>query len=488
MMLLTNRTRTTLANRRGFVMPMVLFALMIMSTMAVVAINVSVSEHRSSRAVRTSLEALLAGITGLNEIQADWNDTLATLYDQLDTLSSGGTIQIDWTNLASGASYKGEVMRIDNGGQQLFLVTVEGRDGSGLPSERAVTAIMTYGGELTLGGCCEAAAMVRGGVDVNSNTGVTGTDTDPPGWASSTCDSYEQNDQPGLVIDDDTGPGLLDINSSGFVRSGDSITNNENNWASPAIEEATLDDASFDIYGGQTLDEIKAQATTILGNGTTDNIRYFWGGDPVSDSDYNDPDIFGPRVHSVGDGHGHSGGSAILGTCDYGATLNFGSPTGPCADHFPIVWINGQVELVTQEYYDCDDNKSCEEATTDAFYAQGLFVMDTLLNGFGSEFELESPGTFNSIVVGKGCIELQDGSQTYGAIYLDGAYFDEDLCDGALPLKIRRGGNTMHTDLYYSDCVVQRVLAGTGLGEAGGGDGGTTVQKLGTRWFAEVIR
>ena len=143
MMLLSDRTRTTLADRRGFVMPMVLFALIIMGTMAVVAINVSVTEHRSSRAVRTSLEALLAGITGLNEIQADWNDTLATLPGQLDTLSSGGTIQIGWTNLASGASYKGEVMRIDNGGQELFLVTVDGRDGSGLPSERAVTAIMT---------------------------------------------------------------------------------------------------------------------------------------------------------------------------------------------------------------------------------------------------------------------------------------------------------------------------------------------------------
>ena len=77
MMLLTDRTRTTLADRRGFVMPMVLFALIIMSTMAVVAVNVSVSEHRSSRAVRTSLEALLASITGLNEIQANWNQLLA---------------------------------------------------------------------------------------------------------------------------------------------------------------------------------------------------------------------------------------------------------------------------------------------------------------------------------------------------------------------------------------------------------------------------
>ena len=93
MMLLTDRTRTTLADRRGFVMPMVIFSLMIMSTMAVVAINVSVIQHRSSRAVRTSLEALLAGITGLNEIQADWNDPSATLYGQLDTLSSGGPIQ-----------------------------------------------------------------------------------------------------------------------------------------------------------------------------------------------------------------------------------------------------------------------------------------------------------------------------------------------------------------------------------------------------------
>ena len=115
--------------------------------------------------------------------------------------------------------------------------------------------------------------------------------------------------------------------------------------------------------------------------------------------------------------------------------------------------------------------------------------MDTLTNGSGSEFELESPGNLNGLIVGKGCVELEDGSQTHGAIYLDGSYYDQDMCDGALPLKVRKGGqNVLHTDLFYSECVVQRVLAATGLGQPGGGDGFATAQKLGSRWFAELIR
>ena len=40
----------------------------------------------------------------------------------------------------------------------------------------------------------------------------------------------------------------------------------------------------------------------------------------------------------------------------------------------------------------------------------------------------------------------------------------------------------------YSSCVIQAVLAATGLGEPGGEGGGGTVQKIGTRWFAELIR
>ena len=479
-------TKTRLADRRGFALSAVIFAMVIMSIVAVVALSTSVEEQRTSQAVRKSAEAFYAAQSGLGAVLANWNDTTATLDSTVNALQSGGSLDISSVTLAGGASYRAEIMRLNEGGQPLFLLSVEGRDASG-GGERALSAFITGApGTLVLGGCCDAAAMVRGGVDVNSRTGITGTDTDPVGWGSS-CDAYEQNDQPGIIMDDVMGADSLDISSSGFVASGDSITNNENNWASPAVVEQTLADSSFDIYGGQTLQDIKDAATVTLGDGTTSNIRYNWGGNPVSDAQYNSTSIFGPRIHSLGDPHGHPVGDPLLGTCDYAAPLNFGSPSGVCSDHFPIILIDGQVEIQIQEYYDCGNFDPCEDAITDRWYMQGLVVMDTLTGGFGSEFEFESPGTFNGIIVGKGCVELQDGSQTYGSVYLDGAYYNQDLCDGALPLKLKSGGDTLHTDVYYSECAVQEVLSATGIGEESG-EGGGGLLRLDSRSFTELLR
>ena len=457
MMLLTDRTRTTLADRRGFVMPMVIFSLMIMSTMAVVAINVSVIQHRSSRAVRTSLEALLAGITGLNEIQADWNDPSATLYDQLDTLSSGGTIQIDWTNLASGASYKGEVMRIDNGGQQLFLVTVEGRDGSGLPSERAVTAIMTLGGELTLGACCDAAAYVKGEIRISS-TFISGTDVDPPSSDFGQTCGGTLEDKPALISDNANN---IDTGSSGyFERGGVEVDDNDNFDTSPpvVIIDNTMSGSDFEDFGALTWQDVQDSATQFM----TDDVD--WGGNPVTGSKYNNPDYYGPRVHSLSDPHGHAGGDPLLGTCDTANVANFGYFSGPCVDFFPVIEVSGQVHM------------------NGGGYAQGLVVM--VEDGTqGAELDLEDDITFNGIILGRGCVEIQDDAKFHGAVMVTGDFFNAGICDGDEPLFVK--GDSM---VQYSNCVVQAVLGGTGLGQAGGGAGDAIVRKLGTRWFAELIR
>ena len=456
MMLLTDRTRTTLADRRGFVMPMVIFSLMIMSTMAVVAINVSVIQHRSSRAVRTSLEALLAGITGLNEIQADWNDTLATLYDQLDTLSSGGTIQIDWTNLASGASYKGEVMRIDNGGQRLFLVTVEGRDGSGLPSERAVTAIMTLGGELTLGACCKSAAYVKGEIRINNSAWISGSDVDPPSSDFGQTCGGTLEDKPALISDDadkiDRG------GSSYFERGGVQETSGFSSAEPVVMIDSTMSGSDFEDFGALTWQDVQDSATQFM----TDDVD--WGGNPVTGSDYNKTDKYGPRIHSLSDPHGHSGGDPLLGTCDTDNPANFGYFSGPCADFFPVIEVSNEVHM------------------NGGGYAQGLVVM--VEDGTqGAELDLEDDITFNGIILGRGCVEIQDDAKFHGALMVTGDFFNPGICDGDEPLYVK--GDSM---VQYSNCVVQAVLGGTGLGQAGGGAGGAIVQKLGTRWFAELIR
>ncbi len=460
MMLLTDRTRTTLADRRGFVMPMVLFALIIMGTMAVVAINVSVTEHRSSRAVRTSLEALLASITGLNEIQAELNDASATLYDQLDTLSSGGTIQIDWTNLASGASYKGEVMRIDNGGQDLFLVTVDGRDGSGLPSERAVTAIMTQGsGLLTLGACCDGAAYVKGITKVDDNAFISGTDVNPPSSDfGQTCEGTLE-DKPALIADDVDN---VERSSPAYYESGGvQKTSGFGNAEPVVVIDNGMSGTDFEQFGALSWQDVQDEATQFM------NSDVDWAGNPVTGSDYNSPTKYGPRIHSLSDPHGHSSGDPELGTCDTDNPMNFGYFSGPCKDFFPVIEVSGVVHM------------------NGGGYAQGIMIM-TEGGGDGAELDFEDDITMNGIVLGRGCVEIQEDATFHGATMITGDFFndDDDWCDADDPLYVKGDSK-----LQYSSCVVQAVLAGTGLGQASAGaGGGTTVRKIGTRWFAELIR
>ncbi len=472
-----------LGGQRGFTLPVVLLGMVVMSTIAVVVMSTSTDDQKTSRAVRASMEAFYAAETGLNAVQSTWSDTTATLDSIANDLQSGGTLDLGWSTLSDGSSYKAEVMRLNSpSSQNVFLVNVVGRDASGHGGERAVSLLVNrIPGEMKLGGCCEGAAMVRGAVDINSQTGITGTDTDPPSWGGGACDDFDQNNQPGL-INDGFGLDSLDISSSGFISSGDSITNDESYRPEPAIvEDNSMNEDTFDDYGTKTWQDVRDMATTTVGTAGHGQIRLDWGGDPVPNGE---DDKFGPRYHNLGDGHGHAMGDPLLGTCDTGHPLNFGAPSGPCADHFPVILIQGEVEIVDTPYRGWEDG---DFDPYENWYIQGVIILDTLTDGQGSEFEFESPGTFAGLLIGKGCVELQDGSQSYGAVFVDGS-ITQSTCEQD-PLSVRKGDDPAqeHTDLYYSECVIQRVLKATGMGEeTGEGGGGAT--KVGSRSFSEILR
>lgn len=447
-------------------MPMVLFTMVIMSVMAVAAIESSSDQQRSSAAVRRSGESFYAAESGIYAVLSDWNDTASTLDSVANALSSGGVLDLGWDTLASGGTYHAEVIRLTETGDAMFLLSVSGYDAGQAGGERNVTMLLTSpAGKLALGDCCESAATVRAGVDVNSKTGITGTDTNPPEWGSF-CDDHVLEDKPGLFIDPVYGVDSLDISSSGFVQSGDSITNDEAYRPEPAVVvDTAMSDATFDQYGTKTWQEVKDMATTTIGNGPGAQLVLDWGGDPATDDSK-----FGPRYNADG-------------TCDTTHPLNFGAPSGPCASHFPVILVEGEVEIKDVPYNSTPE----DESTWDEWYMQGIVILDTLSNGEGGEFELESPGTFAGIFIGKGCIQLQDGSQSYGALFMDGL-IGADSCGSDMPLELNRGDHPdyEHTDLYYSGCVVQEVLRATGLGEAAGAAGG--VGRVGLRAFSELLR
>ena len=88
---------------------------------------------------------------------------------------------------------------------------------------------------------------------------------------------------------------------------------------------------------------------------------------------------------------------------------------------------------------------------------------------------------FNGIILGKGCIEIQRGSVLNGAAFVDGTYFNDDLCSPDKALDLNDDGN-----LQYSTCAIERAIKGADL--EGYSSEGVGYSLLATRAFAQLPR
>ena len=90
--------------RDGFAMPLVLLALVVMSTIAVAALTTASDEQKSARAVREAGLAFYDAEAGLWESWANWpEESVVTAIAQGDSLDLG------WQTLDNGADYRGKI-------------------------------------------------------------------------------------------------------------------------------------------------------------------------------------------------------------------------------------------------------------------------------------------------------------------------------------------------------------------------------------------
>ena len=193
--------RPRLAGREGFVLPAVIFALAIMSILAVAALRTAGDEQRSSRAVRESGTALYAAESGIHQVKATWPEAAANALTAGDSMDSG------WQPIGNGASRRVVIQRVNTVGQGMWAVRVEGRGAGPSGGQRALSVMVTeaplftwvtFGrdamsiaggaitgdvgtnGNLTLSGSVTGNATVGG--TVSDPTSVTGTVTEgaPP--------------------------------------------------------------------------------------------------------------------------------------------------------------------------------------------------------------------------------------------------------------------------------------------------------------------
>ena len=107
-------------NRRGFVLPTVIFAITIMSIVAVAAVSTASDEQRTSRASRESTLAMYAAEAGLRQTYGAWPAGA-------QALKPGDSLDLGWNNLPNKASYRAVIHRVDKGGLQEYAVIVQGR-------------------------------------------------------------------------------------------------------------------------------------------------------------------------------------------------------------------------------------------------------------------------------------------------------------------------------------------------------------------------
>lgn len=126
------------ANRRGFVLPSVIFAITIMSVVVVAALSTASDERRASRATRESTLAMYAAEAGLRQTYGTWPAAA------VKALTPGDSLDLGWQNLPNKAAFRTVIHRVDKGGLQQYNVVVQGRRTD--PTAGIITIVGGVGG------------------------------------------------------------------------------------------------------------------------------------------------------------------------------------------------------------------------------------------------------------------------------------------------------------------------------------------------------
>jgi hypothetical protein len=433
------------ADRAGFVLPMTIVVLVILAAMGVTMISMSRDETLAARAMHESSIALYAAEAGIHQVYSNWDTWAAAV----DSLGPGDSLDLGSQTLSSGASYRAVIQRLDNGGQAMYGLRVEGRGPGPLGGQRTLSYALTSapgepGTGYKLGECCEAPVVLKGtfrqdGMD-DGRVSHSGYDSHPPGWEAADVCADTLINKPGIIMQDTSGIALDPVNG---VLVG----------VPPIVQDPQLNDSLFDYFGEYTWQNIKDKADIIIDS--TGWVYMADGSNPYRvDSSLPDVGIEGTEVYPR---YATDPGTGEL-VCDKSHPLNWGSPDpdDPCFDYFPVILSRGEVDLRGGPRY--GGNR---------FYGQGIVILDfNEVARRGSEFELEHDAEFRGIVLGKGCVEVQYGTRFYGSMYLDATY-DGVTCDKSHDFyeDCQGAENCFHTILQWSQCAVDRAIFNSGLVE-----------------------
>ena len=295
------RARFQSNDRGGFVLPVALFVLVVLSMISATGLYVARADFRAAAASHQAAVALAAADAGASRTVAMWSIEMPVLP------VPGATVVVDWQTLPDGSLYRSEVTRApvaagDAAPQRVLMRTV----GMMAPPGNARRTVLTVV-EVQRPFCCEASFKVTERLRITGPRrddgipDVDGTDRIPPGWPAARCPA-PLADLPGVVTSD---AGSVQERRTAQI-----------DGAPPVVEDPSITPVDFDTYGGLTYADLTALAQISFAG----NQRF--------------RDQIGPVV---------SGGVCVTAT-----TTNWGSPqapTGPCGDYAPIIHVAGNLDI-----------------------------------------------------------------------------------------------------------------------------------------------
>ena len=283
-----------LRDERGMALAVAIFAMVVVGALVAGAFFAGTQEQRvgeNQRRVQTSFGVAEAGA---QERVLNWDPTTMNKRPQYPADS---VVIATATAPGGSGSYGGYSYKV---GPNLFLIDVTGRDRAS-----AAGAIAGGGGARQRIGMIariapidfgiHASLTTQGSVSLSGNANINGADQIPTGWSS--CDA------PGP-----TQAGVRDQGGNVGTSGNGTVTG-----LPPVVNDPTINNNTFDTFGGATFAQLAARATITLpaGNYTTD---------PVTTN----------------------------GLCDRTVLTNWGdgmNPGSPCSSYFPIIHATGSINL-----------------------------------------------------------------------------------------------------------------------------------------------
>jgi hypothetical protein len=287
-----------LRDERGMALAVAIFALVVVGALVAGAFFAGTQEQRvgeNQRRVQTSFGVAEAGA---QERVLQWDPQTMNKRPLYCPCAGGDSVIIRDTVAPGGSGrYGGYSYKL---GPNLFLIDVTGRD-----KASAAGAIAGGGGARQRIGMIariapidfgiHASLTTQGSVSLSGNANINGADQIPTGWGS--CDA------PGP-----TQAGVRDQGGNVGTSGNGTVTG-----LPPVVNDPTINNNTFDTFGGATYAQLAARATITLpaGNYTTD---------PVTTN----------------------------GLCDRTVLSNWGdgmNPGSPCSSYFPIIHATGSIGL-----------------------------------------------------------------------------------------------------------------------------------------------